>query len=77
MKVIIIVLCFVSILFSKTYDLVEVFNLSYANSDTFKIAKLKMEYVDEDVQKSISSFYPKLNLDLEYKKLNEYPVVVL
>ena len=76
MKVIIIVLCFVSILFSKTYDLVEVFNLSYANSDTFKIAKLKMEYVDEDVQKSISSFYPKVNLDLEYKKLNEYPVVV-
>ncbi|WP_415397491.1 TolC family protein [Sulfurimonas sp. CS5] len=35
-----------------------------------------MKYVDEDVQKSVSSFYPKVNLDLEYIKLNEYPVVV-
>ena len=76
MKVIIILFCFVTILFSKTYDLVEVFNLSYENSDTFKIAKLKIENVDEDVQKSVSSFYPKVNLDLEYKKLNEFPVVV-
>ena len=75
MKVVIL-LCFASVLFSKTYDLVEVFKLSYANSDTFKVAKLKMGYVDEDIQKSVSSFYPKINLDLEYKKLNEYPVVV-
>ena len=76
MKIIIVLFFFTSILFSRTYDLVEVFNLSYANSDAFKIAKLKMEYVDEDIQKSISSFYPKVNLDLEYKKLNEFPVVV-
>ena len=76
MKVIIILFCFISILSSKTYDLVEVFNLSYINSNAFKIAKLKMKYVDEDVQKSVSSFYPKVNLDLEYIKLNEYPVVV-
>ena len=76
MKIIITLFFLVSGLFSKTYDLLEVFQLSYANSDTFKVAKLKMEYTDEDVQKSVSSFYPKINLDLEYKKLNEYPVVV-
>ena len=76
MKIIITLFFLATVLFSKTYDLLEVFELSYANSNSFKAAKLKMEYVDEDIQKSVASFYPKVNLDLEYKKLNEYPVVV-
>ena len=38
--------------------------------------KLKNQYNEKEVDKSISSFYPKVNIETEFMKINEYPVVI-
>ena len=66
----------ISMSYSKTYSLLEVFELSYINSDEQKILNYQHQKEQEELEKSISSFYPKIDLKVEYKKINEFPVIV-
>ena len=66
----------ISMSYSKTYSLLEVFELSYINSDEQKILNYQHQKEQEELEKSISSFYPKIDLKFEYKKINEFPVIV-
>lgn len=65
-----------SVAFSKTYNLTEIYDSSFSNSENYGISILKNQYYDDEVDKSISSFYPKINLNTEYMKINEFPVIV-
>lgn len=65
-----------SVAFSKTYNLTEIYDSSFSNSESYGISILKNQYYDDEVDKSISSFYPKIDLNTEYMKINEFPVVV-
>jgi outer membrane protein len=65
-----------SVAFSKTYNLTEIYDSSFSNNESYEISTLRTQYYDEEVDKSISSFYPKIDLNTEYMKINEFPVVV-
>lgn len=65
-----------SVAFSETYNLTEVYDSSFSNSESYEISTLKSQYYNEEVDKSISSFYPKIDLNTEYMKINEFPIVV-
>lgn len=76
MKSIISLLLIYNILLSKTYDLDEIYEAAYQNSDSYNIAVLKNESLDKEVDKSLSSFLPTATVKNEYLKVNEYPVIV-
>ncbi len=65
-----------SFTYAKIYDVKEIYDLSYINSDDFKIAMLKEKVADKGVDKALSSFYPKVDFETEYSKVNEFSVVV-
>ncbi len=75
-KTILFVVLFSSISFSKVYDLVDVFDKAIKNSNDYKISKLKEEYVNKEIDKSISAFLPKIDIEYTYKRVNEFPVIV-
>ena len=62
--------------FAQTYNLVDLYKLSFENSESYKVSKLKNEYSDDEVDKSLSAFYPKVNIETEFMKINEFPVIV-
>ncbi|WP_044417950.1 TolC family protein [Halarcobacter anaerophilus] len=74
MKNFIVLFLFHSVLFAKTYDLIELYGMTLHNSETYKIAKLKENHADKEIDKSLSSFYPKIDIDTEYMKINEFSV---
>ncbi|MDN5085487.1 TolC family protein [Aliarcobacter butzleri] len=65
-----------SFAFAQTYNLVDLYKLSFENSESYKVSKLKNEYSDDEVDKSLSAFYPKVNIETEFMKINEFPVIV-
>ncbi|MFX4266063.1 TolC family protein [Aliarcobacter butzleri] len=65
-----------SFVFAQTYNLVDLYKLSFENSESYKVSKLKNEYSDDEVDKSLSAFYPKVNIETEFMKINEFPVIV-
>lgn len=65
-----------SFAFAQTYNLVDLYKLSFENSESYKVSKLKNEYNDDEVDKSLSAFYPKVNIETEFMKINEFPVIV-
>lgn len=74
MKFFFIIVLSSSFLFAKTFTLNDIYLFTIKNSESYEIAKLKEEYTDENTDKSISNFYPKLDIEAEYKKINEFPV---
>lgn len=62
--------------FAQTYNLTDLYKFSFENSENYEISKLKNKYNEKEVDKSISSFYPKVNIETEFMKINEYPVVI-
>ncbi len=76
MRFIFIFCLIISSSYSKIYSLLEVFELSNINSDEKKISKYQYESAQEELEKSISPFYPKIDLKFEYKKVNEFPIIV-
>lgn len=62
--------------FAQTYNLTDLYKSSFENSENYEISKLKNKYNEKEVDKSISSFYPKVNIETEFMKINEYPVVI-
>ncbi|MCG3653497.1 TolC family protein [Aliarcobacter butzleri] len=65
-----------SFAFAQTYNLVDLYKLSFENSESYKVSKLKNEYSDDEVDKSLSAFYPKVNIETEFMKINEFPLIV-
>lgn len=65
-----------SIAFSQTYNLVDLYKLSFENSENYKISKLKNQHSNEEVDKSLSAFYPNINIETEFMKINEFPVII-
>ncbi|WP_151951071.1 TolC family protein [Aliarcobacter butzleri] len=65
-----------SFVFAQTYNLVDLYKLSFENSESYKVSKLKNEYSDDEADKSLSAFYPKVNIETEFMKINEFPVIV-
>ncbi|MCG3677684.1 TolC family protein [Aliarcobacter butzleri] len=65
-----------SFAFAQTYNLADLYKLSFENSESYKVSKLKNEYSDDEVDKSLSAFYPKVNIETEFMKINEFPVIV-
>ncbi len=76
MKIIAGILLLCSILLSKTYNLYEVYEEAFLNSDKYDIAVLKEKSADKEIDKSVSAFYPQATIEQEYLKVNEYPVIV-
>lgn len=62
--------------FAQTYNLTDLYKFSFENSENYEISKLKNKYNEKEVDKSISSFYPKVNIETEFMKINEYLVVI-
>jgi|GEM_PF-4830102 len=62
--------------FAKTYNLVQLYKLSFSNSEDYEIGKLKREFSNKELDKSISAFYPKVSIEKKLMKVNEFPVVV-
>lgn len=76
MKKIVFCLGLCSLVFGKSYNLVDIYRLSFANSESYEIRKLQSDYNDKEVDKALSAFYPKVDATREYMKINEYPVVL-
>lgn len=74
-KVILFIL-FYSFAFGKTYNLIDLYELSVGMNESYEISKLNKKYSDEEVNKSISSFYPKADISTEFMKINEFPVII-
>lgn len=76
MKKVLFLIFLNSFAFAQTYNLVDLYKLSFENSESYKVSKLKNEYSDDEVDKSLSAFYPKVNIETEFMKINEFPVIV-
>ncbi len=76
MKVIFILIVFVISLYSKTYDLIEVYKLAALSNEDYKIAQFESTLKEKEVDKSLSSFYPQVRIDGKYIKKNEFPIIV-
>ncbi len=76
MKVIIVLFFFVFFLYSKTYDLKEVYNLAFAINEDYQISQFENKIKNKEVDKSLSSFYPQVRIDGKYIRKNEFPVIV-
>ncbi|RBQ29551.1 TolC family protein [Aliarcobacter vitoriensis] len=76
MKIFIFLLTFSSLVFGKTYSLFDLYKLSSHISEDYEISKLQNEYSDKEVDKSISAFYPKVDISSELMKINEFPVII-
>lgn len=76
MKIFLFFLVFYSISLAKTYTLVDLYKLSFSNSEDYEISRLQSKYSDKEVDKSISEFYPKVDITTELMKINEYPVII-
>ncbi|WP_419678262.1 TolC family protein [Aliarcobacter lanthieri] len=76
MKIFIFLLTFSSLVFGKTYSLYDLYKLSSISSEDYEISKLQNEYTDKEVDKSISAFYPKVEISSELMKINEFPVII-
>lgn len=76
MKVIFILFVFVVFLYSKTYDLVEVYKLANLSNEDYKIAQFETTLKEKEIDKSLSSFYPQVRIDGKYIRKNEFPVIV-
>jgi outer membrane protein len=76
MKYTVLLIMIVNICFAKVHDIVDIYNSYLQNNESYKISELKTKYYDKEIDKSLSAFYPKISLDTEYMKINEFPVVV-
>ena len=76
MKIFLFFLVFYSLSFAQTYTLVDLYKLSFSNSEDYEISRLQSKYSDKEVDKSISEFYPKVDITTELMKINEYPVII-
>ncbi|WP_418185192.1 TolC family protein [Aliarcobacter vitoriensis] len=76
MKIFIFLLTFSSLVFGKTYSLFDLYKLSSHISEDYEISKLQNQYSDKEVDKSISAFYPKVDISSELMKINEFPVII-
>lgn len=76
MKVVMILLILLSYGYGKVYDIKEIYNLSFVNSEDYEIASLQKEVASKGIEKSFSSFYPKVEIESEYSKVNEFPVFI-
>ena len=76
MKIVFLCIGITIFCYAKKYDLIEVYNLAYANSESYEISVLKENSSEKEIDKSLAAFYPKVSLDTEYMKLNKYPVIV-
>ena len=70
MKIFLFFLVFYSISLAKTYTLVDLYKLSFSNSEDYEISRLQSKYSDKEVDKSISEFYPKVDITTELMKIN-------
>lgn len=76
MKKLVIFIFLYSFAFGKTYNIVEVYNSSFFNSESYEISNLRNQYYDKELDKSTSAFYPKIDLNVEQMRINEFPVIV-
>jgi len=76
MKIIISLFVISTVLLSKIYDLNEIYEVAFNNSDSYHISTLKKDSSDKEVDKSLSAFLPTAKVEHEYLKINEFPVIV-
>lgn len=74
-RLILFLLCS-NLVFARVYDVKELYDLSYLNSDNLKIAVLRKKESNEEWDKSLSSFYPKIKIEKEFFKVNQFPVII-
>ncbi len=76
MRKLIIFIFLCNFAFGKTYNLLEIYDASFNNNEDYEISNLKNQYYYKEIDKSLSLFYPKIDLNIEQMKINEFPVVI-
>lgn len=76
MKKLIVFIFLYGYAYAKTYNILEVYDASFSSSENYEISNLRNQYQYNEIDKSLSAFYPKLDLNIEQMKINEFPVVI-